>query len=163
MCQSRSPSLANPANDQRLTTNDKLIQYKARAENLPSSAKLNNPVPVPLRRPTRRQYLELPRRPAFRRRFLPRFAAGFSFPIKVCATDAGPRTSLNPSTSTSNSPPSFVIRSVSPTRTSRAAFATWPFDTIRPRSQAFFASVRVLKKRVAQSHASIRRPVIVQF
>src|ERR1700756_5376772 len=52
------------------------------------------------------------------------------------------------------------MRSLSLTRTSRAAFATCPFDTILPKSQLFLASVRVLKKRAAHSQASIRIPVM---
>src|SRR5579864_5633828 len=77
-----------------------------------------------------------------------------------CASEAGPRTLLSPRTTTSKSPPSFVIRSVSPTRTSRAALATCAFDRIRPKSQLFFASVRVLKKRAAHSQASILIPLM---
>jgi hypothetical protein len=46
------------------------------------------------------------------------------------------------------------------TRTSRAAFATCPFDKILPKSQPFFASVRVLKNRAAHSQASIRIPIM---
>src|SRR5215469_7651638 len=52
---------------------------------------------------------------------------------------------------------------MSPTRTSRAAFATCPFDTIRFKSQFFLANVRVLKNRAAQSHASILTPVMGIF
>src|SRR5207302_3553040 len=78
------------------------------------------------------------------------------------ASDAGPRTSLSPNTSTSNSPPSFEMRSMSLMRTSRAAFATCPFDRILPKSQLFLAKVRVLKNRAAHSQASIRITVISQ-
>jgi len=47
-------------------------------------------------------------------------------------------------------------------RTSRAGLARKPFDSIRPRSQAREAMARVLKKRAAQSHLSIRTVSIPQ-
>ena len=77
----------------------------------------------------------------------------------VCATEAGPRTSLSARTSTSNSPPSLVTRSMSPIRTSRDALALCPWERIRPSSHARLASVRVLKKRAAHSQISILTPV----
>src|ERR1700733_5361284 len=58
-----------------------------------------------------------------------------------------------------NSPASLRILRVSPTRTSRAALARCPLDSIRPISQDFWARARVLKKRAAQSHLSIRTEV----
>ena len=39
---------------------------------------------------------------------------------------------------------------------SRAGLALTPFESMRPSSQAFDASARVLKKRAAQSHLSMR-------
>jgi hypothetical protein len=50
---------------------------------------------------------------------------------------------------------------MSPTRTSRAAFAISPFDKIRFKSQFFLANVRVLKNRAAHNQASIRIPSMV--
>src|ERR1700728_1611087 len=52
--------------------------------------------------------------------------------------------------------------SMSPTRTSRAGLAAWPLEVMRPRSQALEASERVLKKRAAQSHLSMRTLSMVQ-
>jgi len=65
------------------------------------------------------------------------------------------RISLKASTSTWKSPPSFFTCSMSPTRTSREAFACCPLAVILPRSQDREASDLVLKKRAAQSHLSI--------
>src|SRR5579863_1159482 len=64
--------------------------------------------------------------------------------------------SLTLRTSTWNSPPSLRIRSVWPARTSRAGLASISLQRMRPSSQAFEASARVLKKRAAQSHLSMR-------
>ena len=80
-----------------------------------------------------------------------------------CATAAGPRTSLSPNTSTEKSPPSFLTCKRSPTRTSRAALATTPFDSALPNSQALAASARVLKNLAAQSHLSIRTESILHL
>src|ERR1019366_10146036 len=66
-------------------------------------------------------------------------------------------------TSTSYSPPSVVTRSSSPTFSSRAGFTGWPRHSTRPSSHAFDAKARVLKKRDAHSHLSIRTPVIRLF
>src|SRR4051794_16903155 len=49
---------------------------------------------------------------------------------------------------------------MSPMRTSRDGLAGWPLDSTLVNSQAFAASVRVLKNRAAQSHLSIRTEVI---
>src|SRR6202012_3583082 len=51
----------------------------------------------------------------------------------------------------------------SPVWTSRDGFASCPFERMRLSSQAREARARVLKKRAAQSHLSIRTPVIVQL
>ena len=75
---------------------------------------------------------------------------------RVCATDAGPRASLNNSTSISKSPPSLLMRSMSPTFTSRAGFAGWLPMRILPNSQDRAASVRVLKNLAAHNHLSTR-------
>src|SRR6478752_807118 len=48
------------------------------------------------------------------------------------------------------------MRSMSPTRTSRAGFASISLERMRPMSHALAASARVLKKRAAQSHLSMR-------
>jgi hypothetical protein len=53
------------------------------------------------------------------------------------------------------SPESLRMKRVSPTRSSREGLAGMPLAVIRPRSQAWEASERVLKKRAAQSHLSI--------
>src|SRR5580658_8430583 len=55
------------------------------------------------------------------------------------------------------------MRSISLTRTSRAGLAWMLFEWMRPSSQAFCASARVLKKRAAQSHLSIRTEVSIDF
>jgi hypothetical protein len=52
---------------------------------------------------------------------------------------------------------------MSPTRTSREGFAASWFAKIRFKSQALDACSRVLKKRAAQSHLSIRIPVTLLF
>lgn len=78
----------------------------------------------------------------------------------ACATGAGPRISLNPSTSMTYSPAAVVTFNRSPAFTSRAAFAVTPFDSTRPSSHAFTASARVLKNRAAHSHLSILTPLI---
>src|SRR5262249_54347231 len=44
---------------------------------------------------------------------------------------------------------------------SRAGLAAWRLHCIRPRPQARAARARVLKKRAAQSHLSMRKPSIV--
>ena len=74
--------------------------------------------------------------------------------------EAEPRCWLRASTSMSNSPPSFLMWSKSPTRISRAGLAGWLLERMRWSSQAFEACSRVLKKRAAQSHLSMRVPVI---
>lgn len=74
----------------------------------------------------------------------------------VCATAAGPRISLSSSTSIWNSPPSFLTCSLSPIRTSREGLTDCPLAWIRPSSQEWDARERVLKKRAAQSHLSMR-------
>ena len=51
---------------------------------------------------------------------------------------------------------SFSMCSLSPARTSRAGLALSPLDRILPRSHAREACARVLKKRAAQSHLSMR-------
>ncbi len=66
-------------------------------------------------------------------------------------------------TSTSKTPASEVMWRVSPRRTSRADLAGWPLDWTRFRSQALEARARVLKKRAAQSHLSMRVPVMGRF
>src|SRR5579871_6931400 len=48
------------------------------------------------------------------------------------------------------------MRSMSPTWTSRAGLASISLERMRPRSQALEARARVLKKRAAQSHLSMR-------
>lgn len=48
-------------------------------------------------------------------------------------------------------------------RTSRAGFADWLFEVMRFMSQALEACSRVLKKRAAQSHLSMRVPVMLLF
>jgi hypothetical protein len=73
---------------------------------------------------------------------------------------AGPRCWLRARTSTSNSPASFLMWSMSPTRTSREGLAAWLFEVMRFMSQALEACSRVLKKRAAHSHLSMRVPVI---
>src|ERR1700733_4235026 len=78
----------------------------------------------------------------------------------VCATAAGPRTSLRSSTSTSKSPPSVFTCNMSPARTGRALLAGCPCEITRPRSHAREASARVLKNPAAQSHLSIRTSVM---
>ena len=60
-----------------------------------------------------------------------------------------------------NSPPSFLMWSRSPTWTSRAGLAGWLLERMRFRSQALEACSRVLKKRAAQSHLSMRVPVML--
>ena len=45
--------------------------------------------------------------------------------------------------------------------TSRAGFAGWLLERMRFRSQALEACSRVLKKRAAQSHLSMRVPVML--
>ena len=82
---------------------------------------------------------------------------------RAWATGAGPRISLKPRTSTMNSPPSFLMRNISPTWTSRAGLARTPPESILPSSQARSASERVLKNRAAQSHLSIRTRSTVPF
>src|SRR5215475_2633732 len=62
-----------------------------------------------------------------------------------------------------NSPPSFLTCSMSPAWTSREGLANCPLDWILPRSQARDARERVLKKRAAQSHLSIRTEVMALF
>src|SRR5882757_4544832 len=54
------------------------------------------------------------------------------------------------------SPASVRMWRRSPVWTSREGLASWPLATMRPSSQARAASARVLKKRAAQSHLSIR-------
>ncbi len=63
----------------------------------------------------------------------------------------------------SNSPPSFLMWSMSPTRTSREGLAAVLFEVMRFMSQALEACSRVLKKRAAQSHLSMRVPVMLLF
>ncbi len=48
-------------------------------------------------------------------------------------------------------------------RTSRAGLAGWLFEVMRLSSQALEACSRVLKKRAAQSHLSMRVPVMDLF
>ena len=67
---------------------------------------------------------------------------------------------LRASTSTVKSPDSFLIWSVSPMWTSRAGLAGWRLERTRWRSQALEACSRVLKKRAAHSHLSMRVPVM---
>ena len=74
--------------------------------------------------------------------------------------EAEPRCWLRARTSMSNSPPSFLTCSKSPTRTSRAGLAGWLLERMRWSSQALEACSRVLKKRAAQSHLSMRVPVM---
>ena len=47
--------------------------------------------------------------------------------------------------------------------TSRAGLAGWRLERMRWRSQALEACSRVLKKRAAQSHLSMRMPVMGLF
>src|ERR1700723_1571611 len=77
--------------------------------------------------------------------------------------EAEPRCWLRARTSMSNSPPSFLTCSKSPTRTSRAGLAGWLLERMRWSSQALEACSRVLKKRAAQSHLSMRVPVMRLF
>ena len=72
------------------------------------------------------------------------------------ATAPDPRISESISTSSVYSPPSFLTLSVSPSRTSRDAFARTPLHSTRPPSHASLAKDLVLKNRAAQSHLSIR-------
>lgn len=88
--------------------------------------------------------------------FQPLLTAGSVLPYNVMATDAGPRASLTPSTSTSKSPPSVLLRNASLTRTSRAGLAAWPLDGTLPNSQARDSKAQVLKNLAAQSHLSLR-------
>src|SRR5947209_13192926 len=60
-----------------------------------------------------------------------------------------------------NSPPSFLMWSESPMWTSRADLVGWLLERMRFTSQALEACSRVLKKRAAQSHLSMRVPVMV--
>lgn len=77
--------------------------------------------------------------------------------------EAEPRCWLRARTSISNSPPSFLMWSMSPMRTSRAGLAARLFEVMRLSSQALEACSRVLKKRAAQSHLSMRVPVMLVF
>src|ERR1700723_3704687 len=70
---------------------------------------------------------------------------------------------LKARTSILKSPDSFLICSMSPIRTSRAGFAGWRLERTRCSSQALEACSRVLKKRAAQSHLSMRVPVMRLF
>ena len=58
------------------------------------------------------------------------------------------------------SPPSFLMWSMSPMWTSRAGLAGCRLERMRWSSQALEACSRVLKKRAAQSHLSMRVPVM---
>src|ERR1035441_7112179 len=76
---------------------------------------------------------------------------------------AGPRCWLSARTSISHSAASLRMWSMSPTRTSRAGLARAPLEVVRLISHALEACSRVLKKRAAQSHLSMRVPVMRLF
>src|SRR3569832_183896 len=75
---------------------------------------------------------------------------------KLCATDAGPRLSDTPCTTTSHSAEPLSISSKSPDLTLRAGLMRSPFKRTLPPSTASVANVRVLKNRATQSHLSMR-------
>src|SRR5262245_31177189 len=53
-------------------------------------------------------------------------------------------------------PPGSVTSTRSPARTAREGFAAWPLRSTLPPSHAVAARLRLLKKRAAQSHLSMR-------
>ena len=73
-----------------------------------------------------------------------------------CATGAGPRWWLKPLTTNSRCTRPWRSCSRSPTRISRAGFTSWPLTCTRPRLTSSLASERVLYRRAAHSHLSMR-------
>ena len=75
---------------------------------------------------------------------------------KVWAIGAARRCSLVAITLTSRSSQPWRMRNMSPGATSRETFTFWPASRTLPPSMAVLASDRVLKKRAAHNHLSIR-------
>src|SRR6267143_362249 len=69
---------------------------------------------------------------------------------------AGPRLSLRPATTSDHCTVPTRTSSASPTRTSFEGFTRAPFSCTWPPTTASVARLRVLKKRAAHSHLSIR-------
>ena len=72
------------------------------------------------------------------------------------ASAPGPRRSVSVATRTTRLARGSVILSRSPARTTLDGLATWSLTSTLPPLQAAAASVRLLKKRAAQSHLSMR-------
>ena len=75
----------------------------------------------------------------------------------------GPRRSEIAATRTILFPRGSVIRKTSPERTMRDGLAASSFTSTLPPSHAAAASVRLLKKRAAQSHLSSRKSAMTRL